>query len=170
MEEYPRTTLLLSAIILALVPIDREALTTRWDAENAATARKVMETLVTASHSQVRLDSCRMYRGSRAGQCLFSGSPDDTRQFIDLLNMPPRKLDEFDGKAFSTDTCLASPDFGQHSPDAPSRPDSFVMLPGTLMFDPGTSLPPNEVNVHVRWLYTSPSRQAICLEFEYPYG
>ncbi len=168
-SEAERATALAMALIARMPAADPRAM----DDENAAVARKVIEGLVTASRSKLRLDGCRMYPGTRAGHCLFSGSPDDTRQFIAGLHLKDRDIETDNPPASFSQTCLTLPEFGVHlhgdEGNGP-RPDILAPRKGTRSFTPGAALPPNRDNVHVRWLYTSPSRRAVCLEFNYPYG
>lgn len=143
------------------------------DELNAATARKVIEAIVARSGSPMSVDGCRMYPGTRAGQCLLSGSSADTHRFVTGLGLPPRSAAGDWRPASEPDTCLARPELGvrHHEEDGNGdRFDRLVPRAGTESFGPGTSLPSNHDNVVPRQFYVSPARTMVCIEFDYPYG
>jgi hypothetical protein len=123
------------------------------DERNKEPFAKYTDALVGKSGAKVSPRACAMFSGSRKGYCVVEGTGEENARFANGLGLVDAP--EWKGHTSDFQSCTrVDPKY--------SAPDVHIVKAGTA------ALPPNTDNVKLVVVYVA--KDAMCIEYQYPYG
>ncbi len=117
------------------------------------------QVLSMAAGPPTTLERCYGSSTVRVAACSARGTKTQVSELVAALKATP--ISHLPGKYESDEACGALTGF--HVP-------SGALAPGTTLHAPHATMPPNDQNLVLQYVYVDSTGERVCLGFKYPYG